>query len=358
MHHHEKVAFIKFFLTYFISVALLIVISGLFYYLQMQNHLLKSEEFSIIEYARHLKMGESMDRYNKGIFSHRFVKRANKHIGIQNFTVLSDTLMKYIPTKHPGYYMQVFKKRKSFNTKLLNLKIKIILIQIFLLLFFAYISYKLAKSALKPLQESITTLDKFAKDLIHDLNTPVTSINLNIKLLTKNTECKDNPAVKRIKKSVDTISELHQNLKILLQEETFQLEQVNLCKVIQEIVQTQQQIYPNIHFTQKCSNFTAKLNTHAIKQIIQNLISNACKYNMSDGYVKIYNDKKALYIQNSGPKIENPQKIFDRRYSSDKQSSGIGLDIVNRLAKAMGIKVRVKTDKKSNTFILEIPINV
>jgi len=352
LHHHEKTAFLKFFITYFVSVALLILAAGLFYYHQMQNHFLKAEEFSMIEYARHIKMHESMADYNKGIFHHKFVKKPNKHIDIRNFTVLDDMLMKYIPTKRPGYYLQISKKRKDFDTKLWNLKIKIIIIQILLLLLFAYISYKLAKNALQPLQESISTLDKFAKDLIHDLNTPVTSIGLNMKLLAKNSECMEHPAIKRIQKSVDTISELHENLTILLQEETFQLQQINLCKITQEIVQTQQQIYPNIRFVQECQNCTVKLNAHAIKQILQNLIANACKYNISGGYVKIYNDKKRLYIQNSGPKIDNPEKIFDRAYSSDERSSGIGLDIVNRLARAMNIEIQVKVDERSNIFIL------
>ena len=293
-----------------------------------------------------------MSEYSDGTFGYKFVQKPGKHIDIRNFKVLDNSFMKYIPTKLPHYYMEIVKDKKSFNQKLFALKIKIWALQFLLLVLFGFISYKLAKNALKPLQESISTLDRFAKDLIHDLNTPVTSIGLNMKLLAKNSDCVDNPALKRIKKSVDTISELHENLTILLQEETFQLQQLNLCKITQEIVQTQQQIYPNIRFIQECSNFTVKLNAHAIKQILQNIISNACKYNEVGGYVKIYNDKKRLYIQNSGPKIENPEKIFDRAYSSDERSSGIGLDIVNRLARAMDIEIQVKTDEESNIFIL------
>ncbi len=354
MHHHEKTAFLKFFITYFISVALLILAAGFFYYLQMQNHLLKSEEFSLIEYARHIKLHLSMDGYRDGTYSHRFVTKPGEDIDIRNFTASDKSFIKYLPTKKPYYYLQILKKKNAFNKKLFELKVKIWTLQVLLLLIFAFISYKLAKNALKPLQESISTLDKFAKDLIHDLNTPVTSIKLNMKLLEKKEECSENLALQRVKKSVETISELHENLTILLQEETFQLQQLNLCKITQEIVQTQQQIYPDIRFVQECSNLTVKLNDHAIKQILQNIISNACKYNVAGGYVKIYNDEKALYIQNSGPKIESPEKIFDRAYSSDERSSGIGLDIVSRLARAMNIEIQVKTDEESNTFILTL----
>ena len=176
-----------------------------------------------------------------------------------------------------------------------------------------------------------------------------------MKLLEKNSECQQNSALGRVKKSVDTISELHENLTVLLQEETFQMQQINICKVAQEIMHIQQQLYPDIQFIQECSALSAKVNTHAIKQILQNIISNACKYNEAGGYVKIYNDAHSLYIQNSGPQIENPQKIFDRSYSSDKRSSGIGLDIVNRLAYAMNITITVHSDKQSNSFILTMP---
>ncbi|WP_297482642.1 HAMP domain-containing sensor histidine kinase [Sulfurimonas sp.] len=353
MHHHEKTAFLKFFITYFVSVALLILAAGFFYYIQMKNHILKAEEFSLIEYARHVKLHLNMNEYRNGIYTYKFVTRPKKHIDIRNFTIADRYFMKYMPTKKPYYYLQILKKKDAFNKNLFELKIKIWTLQFLLLLVFAFISYKLANNALKPLQESISTLDKFAKDLIHDLNTPVTSIKLNMKLLEKKEECADNAALQRVKKSVETISELHENLTILLQEETFQLEQVNLCKITQEILQTQQQIYPNIRFTQECSNFTAKLNAHAIKQILQNIISNACKYNTQNGYVKIYTTKNSLSIQNSGPKILNPEKIFERSYSSDKRSSGIGLDIVNRLARAMNIEIKVESDDESNTFILK-----
>ena len=353
MHHHEKRAFLKFFITYFVSVALLILIAGFFYYIQIQNHILKAEEFSMLEYGRHLKQHLSMDKYRNGAYSHKFVKKEKKHIDIRNFTISDKSFMKYMPTQKPYYYLQILKKKNTFKQKLFELKVKIWGVQFVLLLLFAFISYFLARNALKPLQESIATLDKFAKDLIHDLNTPVTSIKLNMKLLEKKEECRDNAPLQRVKKSVETISELHKNLTILLQEETFQIEQINLCKITQEICQTQEQLYPNIHFTQECANLTAKLNADAIKQILQNIISNACKYNIKNGYIKIYTSEKSLYIQNSGTKIVNPKKIFERSYSSDKCSSGIGLDIVNRLAMAMNIEVKVESEEESNTFILK-----
>jgi two-component system OmpR family sensor kinase len=315
----------------------------------MQFHYLKSEEFWLIEYARHIKMDESLEDYKQN-YHYKFVK-IDRHIDIRNFTVTEDEFSKYLPMHNTKNYLQVFKSKSDFNKKLLELKQKVIAIQILLLALFGFISYILARNALKPMKESISTLDKFAKDLIHDLNTPVTSIKLNMKLLEKIPQLKENNAVIRLNKSVQSISELHENLTILLQEETFQMEVIDLCEIIDEIIDIQKAIYSDIDFITNCKNFSVKLNHNAIKQILQNIISNACKYNTTNGYVKIYNIKNSLYIQDSGKGIREPEKIFERTYS-DEHSSGIGLDIVKRLADTMDIEIDVQTKERGSIFIL------
>ncbi|MEA1891948.1 MAG: ATP-binding protein [Campylobacterota bacterium] len=37
-----------------------------------------------------------------------------------------------------------------------------------------------------------------------------------------------------------------------------------------------------------------------MKQILQNIISNACKYNAKDGYVKIYTQNNMLHVLDNG----------------------------------------------------------
>ena len=345
-------AFLEFFLIYFLSVAFLIVISGVFYYLQNRAQLLKNEQFSMIEYARALKTGEDLSRFSKD-FSYTLPIKMKKHIDIKNFTVKGDKFVKYIPFSKHGDYFQVFKTTKSYKKKLFALKLKIILVQFVLLLLFALISYYLAKNALKPLNESIETLDKFAKDLIHDLNTPATSLKLNINLLKREECLKNSKALSRIKKSVDTISELHENLTILLQEGTFQLVKCDIFDIVEDVVQIQKEIYPSIRFIIKREKFTAKTNSKAMKQILQNIVSNSCKYNKKDGFVKIYKRDNSLFIEDSGIGIKEPEKIFERSYSANN-GSGIGLDIVNRVAKSLDIDIKVFSNQNGSTFILTI----
>jgi two-component system OmpR family sensor kinase len=351
LHQFEKVAFLKFFITYFISVAFLILAAGHLYFSQMKFHYLKAEEFSMIEYARHIKMGGKLTNYTQD-YNYKFVKVPNQHIDISNFSINEKVFSKYLPMNHNLDYLLVYKSKKHFENSVWELKKRVIIVQIFLLFIFAIISYVLAKNALKPLNESIVKLDKFAKDLIHDLNTPVTSMKLNMKLLQKVPEIQKHKAWARLHRSVHDISELHENLTLLLQEETFQMEMINLCDIIDEVVSVHKQVYPNLQFIVECEDLKVKINKNAMKQILQNIVVNACKYNTKDGYVKIFIKEKKLFIEDSGKGIKEPDKIFERSYSGE-HSSGIGLDIVKRLAAAMKIDIEVQTSTQGSTFLLQ-----
>lgn len=349
MLRHEKIAFLKFFIAYFVSVALLILAAGYFYFSQMQSQLLKFENFSLIEYARHLKMHKTLEEFSSDYF-YKIVHK-NREVPISNFKITSKEFIKLIPHDGNKLYLQLHKSNQGYYDKLWELKKRIIFIQLLLLLFFALLSYVLAKNALKPLNESIETLDRFIKDLIHDLNTPVTAIKLNMNLLNRQKILQDNRIYERIKQSVNSISELHENLTILLQSETFQVEKIEVCEVVEEVIGAQRTIHPHIQIINDCSNCIVKVNRSAIKQILQNIISNACQYNKQNGYVKIYNKENSLYIEDSGQGIQEPEKIFTRNYSANN-SSGLGLDIVKRLSEALQIEIKIEGTTNGTTFIL------
>ncbi len=339
---------------YFASVALLVLLAGFLYYTQMRSHLLKSEEFSMLEYARHRKMGGPPDEFGKD-YSYRFIPVKNRHIDIRNFKLSDDRFIKLIPLRFGGEYLEVIKLAKEYKKRLNELIVKIIIVQILLLFLFGLLSYQLAKNAIRPLEESIELLDSFIKDLIHDLNTPLTAIKLNLTVLLEMApELKNTKVMERLLKSAKTVSELHENLTILLEEKTFQSRSTDLCPLIKEVVELQKSLYPNITFDIECEKFYATLHSGAFKQILQNLLSNACRYNRPSGSVYIYTKGKTLYIEDTGIGIKEPEKIFDRDYSG-MGSSGLGLDIVKRLAQSMQIDIKVKSNEDGGSiFILKM----
>lgn len=338
MSKHEKAAFLKFFGIYFGSVALLILAAGFFYFLEQKKSLLEKEHFSIIEFTRQLKM--KMNPQDPHItYKKASVEIADFHM--ENFTIKEDSFEKYMPFSWEGGFFLVSKDKREYEQKVSELRLQILFVQILLLLLFALLSYFLAKKAIEPLQNAITKLDNFSKDIIHDINTPITSILLNIKLLEANTVFGGNRALERIKRSAEEISQLHINLTQLLNEERLIICTESIFGLVDEVLVSFKKIYPDLHFYVEYSHFEAAINKEALKQLLTNLIANACKYNKKDGYVKIYKKENALCIEDSGVGIERISEVFKRSYKEHNEGHGLGLDIVQRLANAMNISIEV-----------------
>ncbi len=351
---HEKKAFWKFFSIYFGSVSLLILISGFFYYEEQKQHLIEAENFQLIDYARRYKMSEG--NYSDPHITHIIVQKEFAEFSMDNFHVTQGYFEKYVPHNWDGNYLRIRKSTDAFTQESHQIKLTIIAVQFALMALFALISYLLARSALYPMQQTISRLDRFAKDLIHDLNTPITSILLSMKLLEKESSCRKNKAYERMKKNVRDISKLHTNLTTLLEEETFQLDRTNICTIVNEVVATHKALYPKLTFNVECQHFYASLNAHALRQILTNLLSNACKYNKEKGFITIRTENNTLTIEDSGIGIKEPEKVFERSYSEHANSSGIGLDIVKRLCDAMQIRLELRSVvNEGSSFSLTFP---
>ena len=331
-------------------MALLILVAGRLFYDQQYQQRIKDEHFAIINYARQLKMHEPTTAKD---ISYTTEMAKIDNFSMDTITLTETTIEKYIPAnKWHTHYIHIVKTREHFDSHIETLRWEVIGVQALLLALFAFISFMLTNHALRPMKEAISKLDRFIKDLIHDLNTPLTTIKLNIRLLSKQHDLQENRALQRIVKSSYEISELHDNLKVLLEEDTFMLEDVNLCPLLSELMANYKNIYNNLEFSLTCNELQAHINTNAFKQVMHNLLSNACKYNSKQGRVWVYAKNRTLYVQDSGSGIKNPERIFERSYS-EQNSSGLGLDIVKRLCEAMDIKINVTSSSKGTTIALQ-----
>jgi len=347
---NEQRAFRKFFFTYFISVALLILVAGHFFYTQARQQLLEREHFALIEYAKRLKVGESTQGFDG--FEHRYERRVFDGFDIGNFSVRATRFEKWVPANEKGVFLFVSKQGSAFQAAKERLFIAIAGIQLALLLLFAILSYRLASSAIAPLQQSIEKLDRFAKDLIHDLNTPVTSIGLNLKALRKEPTLHEHPALQRLQRSADAISELHKNLLALLREEAYMLEAVALDTLVTPLLSEYRQRYPGLAFETEALHTEVQADSVALGQVLDNLLSNACKYSRETGTIRMYFRDKTLTISDEGVGIKHPERAFERNYTEHAIGSGIGLDIVKRLCGAMQITVTVTSSPGGTTFTL------
>lgn len=204
--------------------------------------------------------------------------------------------------------------------------------------------------ALSPLKNALDLLEEFIRDIIHDLNTPITSILINLKMMEKNEE------VESIAQSAKTISMLHKNLDVYLKKSHFKAEQFSIKKVVDEQVDFFAPLYSYLKLEINVPEQYITSNQTAMSRILYNLLSNACKYNTSNGFIRIEMKNNILSITNSSYGIKNPSKIFNRFYKEGERGIGIGLHIVEKLCNELHIEKRLEIHNNIITIHLRLAL--
>jgi two-component system OmpR family sensor kinase len=274
------------------------------------------------------------------------------------FTTKNITRMK-LPQNIGSFYVKVFYQKimVKIDEKIIHNEIKKIIlftisIQTLLIICFAFISWILAKKSLKPMVEALSYLDSFTKDLIHDLNTPISAILVNVKILKNNASNETIKKIERIEKSAKNIISLYDNLDILLDENNLLKEKFNLSNIIYETIKTYESIYPQIKFNFDNKDIFISSNSNALKRIIDNILSNSCKYsNDTNPTINISYQNSTLIIQDNGKGIKYPKKIFQRSYKENDGGHGIGMHIVHRLCSELNILIEIDSNKLTGTRI-------
>ncbi len=226
---------------------------------------------------------------------------------------------------------------------------------VFYLLLIALISVLFSLYALSPMKRAIVLIEEFIKDILHDFNTPMSSIILNSALLESDDKNRQN--IFRIQQSAQQILRLEENLKSYLGELQTQKEIFDLVEMLRQEQKCLQKVYSAINW--KIEGETIKLYTSkvAFSRIISNILENAAKYNKRKGNITIKIDSKnrSMKIIDTGLGIENPEKIFERFYSEHDRGTGIGLHIVKKLAKELNILIEVESSiGKGSSFQLSL----
>ena len=219
------------------------------------------------------------------------------------------------------------------------------LIQVFLiaLAILGVISAFFSFYTLQPLRKALRLTQEFSRDILHDVNTPFSSLRLNVSLLkVPDSEAKK---IERIERSIETLVALGNNLRSYLEGHPLQNETIDLHTLLKERIAIIQKLYPAISFILDDTTLTIHTNPDGLTRIVDNLLSNAAKYNKNNGSVWIYLNVSAqtLHIDDNGRGIEYPEKIFNRFYKEHDRGLGIGLHIVKKLCDELKIPIHVKS---------------
>jgi len=230
--------------------------------------------------------------------------------------------------------------------------------------FFVFLLFGLylAKLFLKPMRDSIILLDRFIKDTTHELNTPLSSILANIEMMdTKVMIEKNKQKLKRINIAAKTVSMLYKDLTFLTLEQgkENQNESIDMMQLIHNRVEYFDILMDSkqLKCTLDLKKATIYMDKRKLIRVIDNLISNAVKYNQRKGTIKIYLRQGTLKISDSGIGIKESKipYIFDRyiRFNESEGGFGIGLSIVKKILDEYTIKIDVysKVDKGTSMVL-------
>ena len=205
--------------------------------------------------------------------------------------------------------------------------------------------------SLKPIRKALKLNDEFIKDILHDFNTPITSMMLNIEMLEPND--KENPYIKRISQGVDNMVLLQKNLRYFLALSVSQNSEVDIALLAKNRLEFIQNVYPNILFTYRKKSHLVKIsNSDLLIRILDNLLANAGKYNKIKGSVELLVSENRISISDTGKGIKDVSRVLERYYTEQERGLGIGLHIVNKLVEELNIKMKINSTVGVGTEVI------
>lgn len=235
-----------------------------------------------------------------------------------------------------------------------------------------YVLSENINNLLNRIENAIEREKQFTSDASHELRTPLAVIKGTMEVLIRKPrneeEYKDKirfciNEIDRLNKMVDQLLLLarFENQKINSKNESIYLNALlldTLSRYSEKI--EDKKIKINTNFDEDCY---VKSDNYLVSVIIENLISNAIKYNKSNGEIHIDLRNHTNYIMVSiedtgiGISNENLEKIFLPFYRSHSsefpaiKGTGLGLSIVKRLCDLLNIEIEVNSRVEQGTSI-------
>ncbi|HIQ46722.1 MAG TPA: HAMP domain-containing histidine kinase [Sulfurovum sp.] len=213
-------------------------------------------------------------------------------------------------------------------------------------------SFLLLKNFSKPFERLNTQLDNFIKDSMHEINTPLSIINLNADLFAN--KYGDNKYLQRMKSASKTLATIYNDMDYLIKQGRveYKCQEIDFGEFIKNRVDYFQEI-ANLKGMQLDTKLDKEIyyefSKTKLQRIVDNTISNAIKYSPDKSIVKIslelIHEKIIFTVEDKGVGIENVDKIFSRYYRENnaKGGFGIGLNIVKQIIDEENIELSVSS---------------
>ena len=230
-----------------------------------------------------------------------------------------------------GYTLVTFKDNTVINEGATTLfRYTLIFGGVALVLFF-FLSVFLARKIVNPLEESYQKQKQFISDAGHELKTPISVVNANAELLTR--EIGDNQWLQNIQYENERMGLLVGQLLDLARTENIvpQMDRIDFSRLVAgEVLPFESVAYEKglVLNNNIVNNIEVEGNSTQLKQIVAILLDNAIRHSKEQGEIWISltkeHDLAKLSVINKGDAIPEAQReqIFERFYRVDAARNG------------------------------------
>lgn len=223
------------------------------------------------------------------------------------------------------------------------------------------------------------TRSEFVSNVSHELKTPITSMKVLAESITQNegASAEDykefmTDIVDEIDRETKIINDLLTLVKTDSQNNQMNFEEHSINEMMETIIKTVRPLanQRNINLSyESYRDVMADIDQVKLALAISNLVENAVKYNVENGWIRcsLNEDHKYFYIKVADSGVGIPDdakdKVFDRFYRVDKARSrdtggtGLGLSITRSIINAHRGTIKLYSEAgKGTTFTVRIPL--
>jgi len=227
---------------------------------------------------------------------------------------------------------------------------------------------------LNRLEESFQQATRFSADASHELKTPLARLQIELEQALENAPSGSlqQEVYSSLLDEISRLKAIVQKLLLLSLADAgrlqLQLQPVNLSAMLANVVEDCQAQAPALKVeNQLASDIHVNADPDLLEQALQNLASNAIKYNYDGGTVRFELTKAAdrvlISVTNTGPEIlpADRDRIFERFYRADKSRSGrvegvgLGLSLAREIVWAHGGDLSLEvSDNHLTRFVVKL----
>lgn len=219
------------------------------------------------------------------------------------------------------------------------------------------------KQATTRAQQDYQHLKEFTENASHELQTPLAIVTSKLDVLIQDEHLSEpqSRSVQAAYEAIQRLSRLNQALLLLTKIENGQYGETMIInaaqKIHEKVIQFEEMtasknitvtanIDPSVHFS---------INPVLTDILLNNLFSNAIKYNIPGGSIAIAADDNMIAFSNTGAAAPLDEDRLFRRFSKpglSKEGIGLGLAIIRQAAAVSGFETRYAFNNQQHHFLL------